>query len=226
MQFIDADFSPYCARVRIWRNLKGVAIEMAPPPGGSLRSAQFQARVNTGRIPALLFDDGEHLAESQAILQYLEATHPEPRLAPIDALAHAQMQSLMLQVDLYLGPAFFPMFAQLRSGADANNPIAGLLEKAALVLQKLERSACAAGPFISGSAPNLADCCLAPTLLYFHMLPKLFGHQGSLSEVPKLAALWQVYLQHPAFAAEIRAMESGFRTFLQAMNVDPAKLDV
>src|ERR1700756_1182890 len=54
-----------------------------------------------GRVPTLE-EDGFVLYESTAILEYLEATHPAPPLAPADARGRAQVAMHMKLCDIQL----------------------------------------------------------------------------------------------------------------------------
>jgi glutathione S-transferase len=65
-----------------------------------------------GRVPTLE-EDGFILYESNAILSYLEATHPEPALVPPDARGRAVVDMHMrlcdLQMARHTGTIIFPM---------------------------------------------------------------------------------------------------------------------
>lgn len=80
-------------RVRIALELKGVphervAVNLAPgvqeneQPGFTLKNPQQQ-------VPVLELPSGQHLRQSMAIIDYLDATFPEPPLLPKDALLRA-----------------------------------------------------------------------------------------------------------------------------------------
>ncbi len=61
---------------------------------GDQHGRDFQMRSITGRIPAL--EDGDFaLAESQAIIDYLEDTHPSPALLPADVRDRARARQIM-----------------------------------------------------------------------------------------------------------------------------------
>ncbi len=123
-------------------------------------SATLLAASPGGKIPYLETEHG-FISESQAINEYLEATHPEHPLMPADPFQAAKVRQIIAFADLYLewearrtyGWAFF-------GGApdDAiNAQVAARLEKAVPALVKLVRLA----PFAAGSSFTLADCALA-----------------------------------------------------------------
>ena len=73
-------------RVRIALNLKGIEAELVPvhllKDGGQQNRPDYRARNPQGLIPALELEDGTVLTQSLAIIEYLEALRPEPRLVP------------------------------------------------------------------------------------------------------------------------------------------------
>ncbi|MCC3262275.1 glutathione S-transferase N-terminal domain-containing protein, partial [Paenibacillus polymyxa] len=77
-------------RVRIALALKGLPYEYLPV---NLRKQEQRAPDYVARNPSagvpLLVDGDVALSQSLAIIDYLDATHPEPRLIPADPLARA-----------------------------------------------------------------------------------------------------------------------------------------
>jgi maleylacetoacetate isomerase len=82
-------------RVRIALNLKGVDYEIVPVnlPGGAHRTPDFRALNPQATIPTL-DDDGTVLWQSLAIIEYLDARYPKPRLIPEEPVARARVQAL------------------------------------------------------------------------------------------------------------------------------------
>ena len=102
--------SVYTAKLRIALHTKGLAFVEREPEGG-YRSAAWRERQPTGTIPALEVD-GVLLAESEAVVEYLEDAHPTPRLLPGTPLQRAQARFLARYHDLHLEPrvrALFPL---------------------------------------------------------------------------------------------------------------------
>jgi glutathione S-transferase len=59
------------------------------------------ARSPMGKVPCIDVD-GRPLSESQAIVEYLEAVQPQPRLIPADPYAAAKCRELIAFMELYL----------------------------------------------------------------------------------------------------------------------------
>ena len=82
MKLYDAAMCPYCARVRIVLEEKGLDYEPVEIDLGD-RPAWIYDLNRTGRVPIL--DDGFVLPESAVIMEYLEERYPSPALLPADA---------------------------------------------------------------------------------------------------------------------------------------------
>ncbi|HUQ50702.1 MAG TPA: maleylacetoacetate isomerase [Gammaproteobacteria bacterium] len=82
-------------RVRIALNLKGVDYETVAVnlPGGAHRTADFLAVNPQATIPTL-DDGGTILWQSLAIIEYLDAKFPAPKLIPAEPVARARVQAL------------------------------------------------------------------------------------------------------------------------------------
>src|SRR3954468_4290429 len=84
-------------RVRWALAIKGVPFDSVPID--LLSGAQFDpaylARNPLGRLPTLVLEDGRNLAESVAILEWLEETIPTPALYPKDPWQRARTRQLV-----------------------------------------------------------------------------------------------------------------------------------
>lgn len=85
-------------RVRIALNLKGLDYDILPvhltKGGGEQRRPEFKSINPQMRVPALRVADGQVLTQSLAIIEYLEETHPEPRLLPGDPVERAKIRAI------------------------------------------------------------------------------------------------------------------------------------
>jgi glutathione S-transferase len=82
MILYGSTMSPYVRKVAAYAAEKGIELEMKPVGMGDPDPA-FRAASPFGKMPALV--DGDYgLADSSAIIHYLEARFPEPELVPAD----------------------------------------------------------------------------------------------------------------------------------------------
>lgn len=77
-------------RVRIALNLKGLSFEYVAAE--ALPSGRYGAINPQGLMPTLEVDS-RYIAQSAAILQYLEEVYPEPSLLPVDPVTRAQARA-------------------------------------------------------------------------------------------------------------------------------------
>lgn len=106
--------STFSRRVRIALIEKNIEAELVEVDmkAKAHRSPEFLALNPYGRLP-VLEDDGLVLLESTAILEYLEAKHPEAPLLPADprgrGLCAMHMKLCDLQLGVETGPLIFPL---------------------------------------------------------------------------------------------------------------------
>jgi glutathione S-transferase len=91
--------SNYYNKVKLALLEKGVPFEEVPTLGGG--SAQELALSPVGKVPYLVTPQGP-LCESQVILDWIEATYPQPALLPADPWAAAKLRELVALLELHL----------------------------------------------------------------------------------------------------------------------------
>lgn len=215
MKLYNFDASPYAARVRLVIKAKGLrGIEITTPEGGP-RSPAYLAINPIGKVPALVLDDGSVIVESQVIVEYLEETHPEPRLLPSTPEARARMRTLVRIADLYLGPSMGRMFGQLdpaKRDPEVADAVVRDLHKG---LSDLEHFL-AGDRFAAGGIMTQADCALVPIIFYIDLGLPLLGHEGELARHPKLAAWWERIPKEPIVAEVLGELRSGYERMMAA----------
>lgn len=156
-------------RARIALALKGLPYELRTVNlrAGEQRSETYRAHSPMDAVPVLIDDDGRRITQSLAILEYLDAIAPEPRLFPLDSLARARVQELVLLVACDIHPINnlrvlkFLTDELAVSAADKQrwyaHWIAQGFEAMEILLGRVPRH-----PYCFGDAPGAADCCLVP----------------------------------------------------------------
>ncbi len=157
------DFSIMPWRVRIALHEKGLEYEIVETDLISRpASPAFLALNPFGQIPVL--EDGPLvLAESMAILEYLEEKHPAPRLLPDDLERRAQARKWMGWSTDYWPPAWKQWMAR-RLGENAS--VASVEQGRRALARHLDvlEEPLARDPWLVGEY-SLADICYAPLVL-------------------------------------------------------------
>lgn len=186
-------------RVRIALHLKRVAFRTVPVNLRTLeqREPGYLQRNPAGAVP-VLDDAGVCVTQSLAIIEYLDARYPQPRLLPADGLARVRVLEIAnliasdiqplngLRVLRYLDGRL-GLAAGLRQRwyedwiAEGFRPLEKLLEHAA------------AGPFCMGAAVSAADCCLVPQVL------NATQHHCAMDAYPRVNAVYEHCMTLPAF---------------------------
>ena len=187
-------------RVRIALGLKGLAWDTAPVHlvKGEQQNADYGAINPSQLVPTLELDDGTRLTQSLAIIDWLDATHPDPRLIPADALVRARVLAASHVIAMDVQPVTNSgTVAHLKADYGASGE-AGIdwmvhwMEKGFRAIQKQIEPAT---PFCFGDQPGLADICLIPQLYNAHR----WG--VDLSPFARLTEIEETCLALPAFDA-------------------------
>lgn len=165
-------------RVRLALAHKGLAYEVVPVAltAGEQRTSEHRARNPIGQVPVLdvgVSDaDGRPvlLAQSVAIMEYLEETYPEPPLLPRDPIARARVRELVELVNSGIQPLQnLSVLQHVDSlGADSTEWARRFVLRGLLALEK--RSHATRGDFLCGDLPTAADICLVPQMFNARLL--------------------------------------------------------
>jgi maleylpyruvate isomerase len=187
-------------RVRIALGLKGISPEhrFVHLLKGDQRNSAYRAKNPQALVPTL--EDGEAvLTQSLAIVEYLDETHPEPPLLPVDPVARAWVRSIALAIACEIHPlnnlrVLHYLTDVLRVDDAARNAWyhhwidEGLGQVEAMLEARPGR-----GPFCLGETPTLADVCL---------VPQVFNAQRyhcPLDSFPTVMKVFDTCMKLPAF---------------------------
>jgi maleylacetoacetate isomerase len=157
-------------RVRIALNLKGVDYETVTVdlPSAAHRAPEFLALNPQATIPTL-DDDGTILWQSLAIIEYLDARFPTPRLIPAEPVARAHVQALAQLIACEVHPLNnLRVLKYLRGELQLDETAVGkwYMHWVAEAFGPLETLVVrfGGGRYCFGDALTVADVCLVPQL--------------------------------------------------------------
>lgn len=199
--------SPFVRKLLGYLGEKGISFELKgvavgdPDPG-------FRAASPLGKMPAMA--DGDFtLADSSAIIHYLEAKHPEPALIPADPQERGRVIwwdefgdtvfaacSGKMFFNRIVAPKFMGRAGDLAAAAAAE------AEELPKLLAYLENAIPDSG-FLVGDRLTLADLAVASPLMNFRHC----GARIDAATHPKIAAWSETILSRPSLAPWIEKEE-------------------
>ena len=199
--------SPFVRKLLGYLGEKGIEFELKgvgigdPDPG-------FQAASPLGKMPAM-DDDGFLLADSSAIIQYLEARYPSPELIPADPQERGRVVWWEEFGDTVFaacsGKMFFNRIVSPKFlGREGDLAAAAIAETDELprLLDYLEGAIPASG-FLVGDRLTLADLAVASPLMNFRHC----GAGADPTKHPKVARWSAAILSRPSMAPWIAKEE-------------------
>jgi maleylacetoacetate isomerase len=158
-------------RVRIALELKGLAYEYLPVHlvKGEHKQEKYAAVSASKLVPTLETDSGELLGQSMAIIEYLDETHPEPRLLPTEVGERAHVRALAQLIACEIHPlnnlrVLKYLVNELKVDEEAKNAWYRHWVRSGLELYEAELARLPAATYSFGDTPTLADCCLVPQI--------------------------------------------------------------
>ena len=188
-------------RVRIALSLKGLGYDLQPVHlrRNEQRAPEFLERNPQGLVPALEHDDAV-LAQSLAIIEYLEERFPEPPLLPASPADRARVRALAQIVACDIHP-----INNLRVLQYLENELA--LDDGARTAwaRRWIDEGFAAMEAMLGDDPRTGDHCFGnkPTLADICLVPQVFNSQRfgvDMTRHPTLARIHENCMRLPAFA--------------------------
>lgn len=202
--------SPFVRKVLLFCAEKGIEID-ARPIGLNSEDEEFRAASPFGKMPAMV--DGDfRLADSSAILHYVEAKHPEPALIPADpeqrgrAIWFDEFADTILSAcgaKLFFNRIVAPMF--LKRAGDLDAALKAECEELPRILDYLE-SELEGRLFLVGDQLTVADISVAGSL------PNLehSGYRIDASKYPNLDRYRAALFGRPNFASLIERERAYF----------------
>ena len=124
------------------------------------------------KVPFLRTPQGP-LCESEAIMGYLEAVHPNPPLLPADPYAAAKVRELSIFIDLHLELVARELYAQAFFGGTVSDDVkAAVKKRLAKNIPAFKRLAKFA-PYVAGEQFTQADCAAWVSLPLVGMATRL-----------------------------------------------------
>ena len=170
MKLYDSNIAPNPKKVRVYLKEKGLEVPIVPLDivKGENRTPEFLKKNPLGGLPVLELDDGTHLTESLAIIEYFEEQHPHPPMIGTTPLERARVRETERICELgVLGSVATifqntsPFFAgRLKQSAEAAENARTRLGNALRVLD----ARLAKRPFLAGERPTIADCTMLAAL--------------------------------------------------------------
>ncbi|MCQ8878646.1 maleylacetoacetate isomerase [Pseudoalteromonas shioyasakiensis] len=184
-------------RVRIALNLKEIDHELVAVNllKSEQQSAQYLGKNPQGLLPALETDEGV-LAQSMAILEYLEETFPQNPLLYGDAWQKAQIRNLCYAIACDIHPVDnlrVLKYLSTELGVDDEAKNAWYRHWIEVGFEKLELLLDSSHEYCVGDKPSLADVCLVPQV--FNAL----RFNVDMTAYPKIAAIYERCNQLDAF---------------------------
>jgi glutathione S-transferase len=213
MILLGASVSPFVRKVLVVAAEKGMKLENRPINPTTSDDPQFLAASPFRKIPALL--DGDYqLADSTAIITYLEAKQPQPAVLPAEARARGKAIWYEEVADTLLFPAGQKVFFnRVVAPKFLNRPgdLAAAEEAQATLLPPVYgylESVMPADGFLAGNTLSIGD--IAVTSMLVNM--SYCGAGVDAARYPKLAAHFARISSRPSFTAALaadRAMMGG-----------------
>jgi len=191
-------------RVRIALNLKGLKADYRfvhlLKDGGQQHGSHYAA-VNPQELVPTLVHDGHAIAQSLAIVEYLEELYPEPRLLPADPFGRARVRQLAYAVACDIHPLNnLRVLLHLKNKLGQDEAARAQWQRHWIALgfaamETLLAGAPETGRFCHGDTPTMADVCLIPQMANARRV------ELDLSPYPTLTRIGAAAMALPAFAA-------------------------
>ncbi|HKO89385.1 MAG TPA: glutathione S-transferase family protein [Burkholderiales bacterium] len=153
------------------------------------------------KVPFLELEDGQYLAESSVIAEYLEEIYPQKPLLPQDPLARARVRELSLMIDLHLELVARRLYMEAFFGGgvsdETKKEVERELRRGVGAFERLVKF----DPYIAGREFTLADCTAAVHLPVISICTKLiYGKDVLEAYADRIKPYMKMLGERPAVA--------------------------
>lgn len=175
------------------------------------QEAEFKARSPMGKVPCLETAQG-CLAETNVILEYLEAVQPSPALLPAEPFAAAHVREVAKIIELYVELPARRHYAEIFFGEKRNETAVAeakpVIENGLGALRQL----CVFEPFLCGEF-SLADIVAAHSFIYAVPVCQAVYGWDIVADVPGLGAALEATNARAAGARVMADQQAALQAF-------------
>lgn len=154
--------SNYYIKVKFALLEKGIRFDEERVMTGAVKDSVLEASP-LAKIPFIRTPHGA-LCESQVILDYLEAAHPQTPLVPADPFAAAKVRELITFIDLHLELVARELYAEAFFGGSVSDEVKARTKKRLVKNVEAFRRLAKFSPYVAGDTFTMADCAAWPSL--------------------------------------------------------------
>lgn len=216
MRLHGSVLSPFVQRVLFAARVKGIELTPEPVGPGGTQTDSFAAKNPMRRVPVLEEDDGWTLAESAAIVAYLDEIEPGPSLLPAGArdAAKARMIAAIVDNEVAAGLRHFVIQSLFRM-----HDTPALLDYGREQLNKgldaIEALGIGDG-WVVGDAPSVADATFVPLLALADLIARNSDAGPLVSGRPGVDAYCAFVRETPLGARTLAEMNDAFAALVAA----------
>ncbi len=191
ISFYYGSGSPYAWKVWLALEHKGLPHELhvLSFDRGDTQTPEFLAINPRGKIPVLVHD-GLAIAESNAIVEYLEERFPERPLLPRDPAARALVRQLSAEADGYLAPVQRRLFQETLYCKEEQRDATRIADAQTAVLAELGRWESRLGGDWLAAELSLADFAAYPHIRAMGRVDDRLPAHGIGARIPPKVAAW------------------------------------
>ena len=190
---------------------KGVEFEAVITPPS--QDAEYLVKSPMGKIPCLETPDG-FLCETNVILDYLEASIPQPALMPADAFASAKVKELMRITEHYIDAPARRHLGAVFFGADISDAavqeVKPLMERGLAALENRLSD----GPYACGEQFTLADIFICHAVGLANNICQAIYEWDITSNQPKLTTLMANITARETTAVVLADLDKAITAFM------------